>query len=429
MGKKTVLYAITWVIFLNALKLDGQHKIQTPLPPAGCAVDRLSKTAGQSDQLIDQAQLETAIHLSADYLQKRCDENGKFEYLVSTNPKTAHNTEYNILRHAGTVYALAMFRRWCFEEDGDQAIIRAAKYLLRETLVPVRGGDDLLAVGSFPCISDRKQPFVAKLGGTGLGLVALLSVENIQPGTVSIDTLRKLGRFLLFMQKKDGSFYSHYIPAKGGKVNLSGSVYYSGEAVLGLLMLYERDSSPQWINSAVNGLTYLARSRSGEPDIQIDHWFLLAAARLLAVHDFDEEPESRELIFQHVVRICEDILSQSHPCPRHSAEYGCLTGDGRTCPTAARLEGLLAALTLLKGDQEQLREAMVSAVHRGVDFLLRAQVHSGKNIGGIPWSIRPQSAAHKHFNRSYIERTTEIRIDYVQHALSALIQYDQVFYR
>jgi len=425
MRNETVLVTIIYITLLSSAEPIAQNNI----PSAVYSVDNHSEATDKNEQLIDRTRLETAIRLSANYLHEICSQNGRFTYLINTNPKVIPHSAYNILRHAGTVYALAMFRQWSFDDSNNEAIIRAAHFILRETVAPVPGRVDLLAVGSDPDITDRQRPVAAKLGGTGLGLVALLSVEKIEPGTVSIDTLRKLGRFLLYMQKKDGSFYSHYIPEKGGKIDRWASEYYSGEAVLGLLMLYEKDNSSLWLQAAADGLAYLARSRSNEALVQINHWFLLAAARLFPVNDYREQSASRELIFQHAVQICESILSQDQHYARHSTDYGCLTDDGRTCPTAARLEGLLAALTFIPEEQQSLRERIVSAVHRGIDFLLRAQIRSGEYIGGIPWAIRPLSAGHPRYRLSFKDRATEIRIDYVQHVLSTMIQYDKTFYQ
>jgi len=55
--------------------------------------------------------------------------------------------------------------------------------------------------------------------------------------------LPKLGNFLLFRQKTDGSFYSKYLPEKGGRDDCWRFLYYPAEAALGLLMLYTKDPS------------------------------------------------------------------------------------------------------------------------------------------------------------------------------------------
>jgi len=78
----------------------------------------------------------------------------------------------------------------------------------------------------------------AELGGSALGLVALTEVARAQPGSIPVEDLQSLGRFIVSMQKPDGSFFHRYRagagPASGGE-----SLYYPGEAALGLIDLHD----------------------------------------------------------------------------------------------------------------------------------------------------------------------------------------------
>jgi hypothetical protein len=81
----------------------------------------------------------------------------------------------------------------------------------------------------------------------------------------------------------------------------------------------------------------------------------------------------------------------------------------------------LAALNILAPDHEG-RKHTDTAVPRGLSFLLRAQISEGEFIGGFPGAVAKIDEdvpdADK-LNRL----ATKVRIDYVQHALSAMIQY------
>ena len=395
--------------------------------PGSCRA--IASGPGNAEKAIDPLELRKAISLSAHYLIRVCDEEGKFVYRINLNPEVIPKPQYNILRHAGTIYALAMYEQRYPNEDTRRALDRAVSYLREKTLVPIPKREDLLAVWSLPTISLTRQLPQAKLGGTGLGLVAFLSMEKVRPGMTSIDELRKMGNFLLFMQKENGSFYSKYTPLAGGRDDRWTSLYYPGEAALGLLMLYEKDPSPKWLQAAANSIAHLARMRSGKSNVEADHWALLATIKLMPVYDcLDHPPLPKKAIFQHAIQICESILAEKTTYSPHATEYGCLTDDGRTCPTATRLEGLLAALTFLPAENRSLRERITSAVTEGISFILRSQVSSGKHAGGIPRAIRPLPLKHPRSAKSFNERATEVRIDYVQHALSAMIQYEQMFY-
>jgi hypothetical protein len=382
--------------------------------------------AGQQEP-VDAARLEQAIHSSAQYLCRLNNTTGQFIYRINLNENVTPKPRYNMLRHAGTVYALANYHQCHPDSDTLETLQRSIDFLKAESLAPVPGRDDLLAVWCRPEIAGTGQYRQAKLGGAGLGLVALVSVEQIKPGTTPIDDLRRLGRFVLFMQKEDGSFYSKYTPEQGGRSDQWTSLYYPGEATLGLLMLHERDPQEEWLQGASDAMAYLALSRAGRTHVEADHWALLATAKLLARYDRVPVPRvGRDAILAHAVQICESILADPPHFPRGCVEHGGFSPDGRTCPTATRLEGLLAALTFLPEEESDLRERIERSVVDGIAFLLRSQVRSGPHAGAIPRAIGRLPKGHAFASVAFNRRATEVRIDYVQHALSAMLAFHKL---
>ena len=366
--------------------------------------------------------IQTAIKRSAKYLQKSVKENGMFEYRINMDPSIKVKRKYNILRHAGAIYAMSQYLE-LYPQDYEMrsAIERAGKYLRDEAIEPVSGKENMLAVWSKPQVNNSGKPLQAKLGGTGLGLVALLSIEKFHPGFTTMPDLQKLGRFIVYMQKEDGSFYSKYIPSEGGLQDRWKSIYYPGEAALGLLMLYEKDKSEVWANSAYKTLEYLANSNLNQENVQVDHWTLLATEKMLSVEGFYLIHPQIDLLLAHSARICEAIIDQqiiSHPYPEFRGGF---SKDGRITPSSIRLEGLLAATSVLTLQYREL-SGIDRAIHRGMSFLLNAQIKDGKYAGAYPRALKKinkNSDDIRHFNR----RVTEIRIDYVQHTLSAMIGY------
>jgi hypothetical protein len=265
-------------------------------------------------------------------------------------------------------------------------------------------------------------PRQAKLGGTGLGLVALLSIEQVQPGFTTTDELRRLGRFLLYMQKADGSFYSKYYPEGVGRDDRWASMYYPGEAALGLLMLHEKDPQRQWLGGAAKALAALARSGSQRPKTLPDQWVLLATQRMMPHFASTTVLVSRDLLLEHARRTCRDMLDDQSQVSSPSIR-GCYTADGRTCPSATRLEGLLAALQFIPAEERSLRKELQDSVDAGIRFLVHSQIKEGPFAGGLP-RVAPQFSGLEGGKTPMDKHPTEIRIDYVQHALSALLAYE-----
>jgi len=365
--------------------------------------------------------VQAAIDAAARYLMRATRLDGSFEYRVNANPAVSVTPRYNVLRHAGAIYAMAT-------DLGEQpnaavrdAVLRAGGFLKDRTVAPVPDADGLLAVWSKPEITKGNKPLQAKLGGAGLGLVALAKLETIRPGFTPIADLRALGRFIVFMQKPDGGFHSKFIPSTGGRDDSWTSLYYPGEAALGLLMLYELDRDRRWFDAAGRALAYLARARENDADVPADHWALLATAKMLSFEDARIPSELRSKLESHAVQICTAILADQVDDPGAGALHGGFSADGRVTPTATRLEGLLAARSFLPPGTA-IAARIDGAIDSGMAFLLRAQITEGNLAGGFPRAIAPlppDAEKADSFNR----RATEVRIDYVQHALSALIQY------
>ncbi len=367
-----------------------------------------------ADLKVDREQLDRAIDLAGEYLIRACGDDGQFVYRAHLNPGVEQPRDYNMLRHAGAIYALGMYREWQSEPSAGPAMVRAVGFLRDEALAPLEGQKDVMAVWS-PAESGSSSMFEAKLGGAGLGLVALASAERFRSGTTPLDEMRGLGAFILYMQKPDGGFFSKYIPLQGGRSDTWTSLYYPGEAALGLLMLYQVDPQPQWREGAERALAYLARCRRNQAVVEADHWALLATARLFELAEQEKWKIDRAGLIYHAAQICQQMLEDMPDTMPSGATAGCLTTDGRTCPTATRLEGMQAVLPLLATECAPMCTRMISAIDAAIAFLVRTQVPSGPYAGGIPRSaiLIMQEA----------DRCQEVRIDYVQHALSAMLQY------
>ncbi|ABW66294.1 hypothetical protein [Desulfosudis oleivorans] len=360
-----------------------------------------------------------AVTMAANHLADQVTKNGQFVYQNNLNPKVRVAPGYNILRHAGTIYAMAMYDAAWPDKRVRAAMVKAGRYLQKEAVSPVPGKKNMSAVWSLPEVNKTGAPVQAKLGGTGLGLVALLSIEAVSPGFTPMARLGDLGRFILYMQKPEGNFYSKYIPGSGGPDDSWTSLYYPGEAAFGLVMLYEKDPDPAWLDGAVRALTFLADSRRGAVSVPEDHWALIATERLLALSEPAAVPEgTKDLLTSHAIQICTRMVDRYENSRKPGRKFASALS---TTQVACTLEGLQAALALLPPDH-LLRPRMRTVIEEGITFLIDAQVADGPHRGAIP---RMAGGSGAPLTGAGGPKATEIRIDYTQHALSALVRYAQ----
>lgn len=353
------------------------------------------------------AQIDRAITLSASYLERACGPDGKFVYEVDINTGK-QSSAYNIFRHAGAIYALGMLNRDRPSKKAVDAMVRAAAFMRRNYIASGPQPDQLL-VWSGP-EGDRSE---AELGAAGLALVALSEVHRVAPTSIPIKDLQDLGRFVISLQKEDGSFFLMY-RSTIGPIDHFQSTYSTGEAILGLIALYETDRAHEWLHAASKAMSYVVNSRSEILDGQLDQWSLISTDRL--VHVCQQEDCSgvyRDQLIGYATNRGNWIARQQWRNPNSTLD-GAFDPGGQTAVAAAVLEGLFAAVDLIR--DEETRKKLEAVIERGIVFVLKGQIKKGAYLGGVRGALRTSST-----------NSSEIRIDFVQHTLCALVRYRNLF--
>lgn len=374
----------------------------------------------QDDDTKARYALDNAIKIATDYMVRATDARGIFLYRINMNPEISISPSYNMLRHAGAIYAMCTAYEKNPDIDLKDAILRSGSFLRDSTIRFLPDEPDIMAVWSDPKFVGGHKPLQAKLGGTGLGLIALTGIEHFQPGFTPPATLESMGKFIMYSQKANGSYYSKFIPSEGGRMDNWTSLYYPGEAALGLMMLYEIDENDQWLHAAAKTIGFLATSRKGQAIVPADHWALMATEKLMALPP-EVLPVPRDVLFSHAIQVCTSILETQILDSMSGEYYGGFNYDGRVTPTSTRLEGLIAARSFIP-PSHPISDRLDSAISLGIQFLLKAQIKDGFYSGGFPRAVGFMKNTHSKAKR-FNDRITEIRIDYVQHALSAMIKY------
>lgn len=355
---------------------------------------------------------EQAAEAAASYLLRHLDTKGRFDYMRQSDMR---ESKYNVLRHAGSIYALQEFYRHQASPELLAGIVRASRYLQTRYVQTLKADPTLRAVISKPSEESLPAP-TAKLGGTALVLAALCGTHTLSPASVSVKELQELGAFILYMQREDGSFHSKYREDKGFDLEFH-SLYYPGEAMLALTMLYDVDKDPKWLQASLNAAAQLVKSRKGMRKIPADHWMMLASVPLLERYETIVSPTlKREELVAHIKKIAKIIMKKQriNPGAPKQIEAGSFEKQARSTPTATRLEGLTAFARIQKLTTGQVAPKLQQSIEAGIAMLRRCQIKSpGPELGGMPRSCAQ--------NVGEGPRDREIRIDYVQHYLSALL--------
>lgn len=363
------------------------------------------------------ARRRESIDLSARYLIDRIT----LDTAVTPNPQDI------MMNHAGAMYALGMYHDFHSNDETRSALRHAGDFLQSYGIAPLPEDDRLLEAWSRHELTAAVGPVQAKLGGGGLGLVALLSLEKAAPGSTSLKKLRALAGFILTMQHEDGSFSSDFIRPQDDRWDNWNPENYPSEISLGLLLLYELDSDPRWVEGATKALTHLAREREYLNALPADHWSLLATAQLFSLPEGMISNDDRRLLLMHSIQVARSIMYDQIIISDSPLLIGGFSDDGRTTPTATRLEALLAALEVIPESETRLRDRISESAHRGMLFLINAQVLTGEHAGAMPRAIRSIPAGRSGNAENFNRRAGEMRIDYVQHSLCAMIQYVETF--
>jgi hypothetical protein len=352
-------------------------------------------------QPVAEDRLLLAAQAAGEYLVRMTGDDGQFVYSYDPRRDRPNVMSYNMLRHAGSIYAMCEL----YAVTRDPQLLAAADRaigFMKDRIRPLEGRDDQSV------LLDRFEKI--KLGGNALAIIALAQHAQVTGSREELDLMRKLARWIVDSQTPAGEFASHIINVRTREPDDHVSAYYPGEAILALLRLHAIDRDPRWLDSAEKAARWLIEVRDqGVPVEKLphDHWLLYGLNEL-------HRSRPRPLWLDHAEKLTTAMIREQHgddaPDP---AWVGGWYVPARTTPTSTRVEGLLAATALFRdhGRPEAARRAHAAAV-RGIGFFLRAQHHASDNFPN------PARAAG-----GFGETLTadDVRIDYVQHAISALL--------
>ena len=365
----------------------------------GEGAERLTGTQ-RARSSTEPAVLLQAIRDGAAYLQRMTLADGRFvySYLPGSDGEVP---DYNIVRHAGTVYAMLEV----YELTRDPALLADADRALGYLLGHIRPHP------STPAMEVVVSEGSVKLGGVALTLLALAKHAVVTGDGRYLPRMRALARYIQDSQGPDGAFVSQRsYPAMEPDLKVDVQ-YFPGESIFALLRLHALDPQESWLATAERGARYLIHVRDGSlpPErVTPDHWLLYALNEL---HRARPDP----VYLDHAQRIARVIAASQSRSPYPPERVGIYGRGAHSTLAAARTEGLVAAYLLARdfGRREDL-SLVRSAVELGVGFQLKTQLLPEQAM----YAENPPRALGA-FHQSLTDY--EVRIDYVQHNLSGIL--------
>ncbi len=360
-----------------------------------------NKSSSSVSSSISKIQIQKAIELAGDFMNDQVEPSGRLIYRRKFGNENFRTQKYNLLRHAGTVYSLYLYDN-IYQQASSNSQKRFFKirknlisYMKKNYIKPMKNMYGMVSKKSEEGISVTK----VKLGGLGLGLVAMAGYAEEMGSASDQDKkiMNGLAEFILLLQNNDGSFTSAFNWEKKEKDYTTNSLYYPGEASLGLIFLYMFDKNPRWVEACKKTLMYLATTRKDQKKVPFDHWALIATDKLFE-SGVQLSKEEKKLLVEHAIKIVSSVWGKQI---LRGEQRGAFENNDRPCSLGTYVEGFVATRNLIRrsgidpGDlgmseaDLNLWTSRLQDITTGtVDYLYRVQVKkeddSSFMLGAIP---------------------------------------------
>jgi hypothetical protein len=267
-----------------------------------------------------------------------------------------------------------------------------------------------------PCVGEER---VVSLGSSALALLAFAEIVDRELDASYRPVVSQLAHFLRSQQRSDGEFMHEYDRVAGHPNDVHG-LYYSSEATLALARAYRITKDPADLDAARRGLQNLvgpAWSFFGDKYyFGEEHWTCQAMAVL-----WDVAPDPKALDFCLRWQAFGRVLQQHEGDSYFDADGAIGVGPvitPRLTPVASRGEAAVATLDIAtRTGQGRVELAELDLqLRRAFALLVRHQFRPGPHH-----LFKDPAAVYGAMPGSEVD--WELRIDFAQHAGSAMIRW------
>ena len=387
-------------------------------------------------QLTAEIALRAATEGAA-YIARQTDADGKMNYMYdAANDQDLKG--YNILRHAGSLWSMLQVYHDRPTTDLYRAS-HAALGFLKRCIVPFSK--------VYPDAYVVSYDNAVKLGGNGLGLVALAAAYHELGDREVLPLMQGLARWIVGTQASDGEFIYHKVRMDTLTKEPFKSDYYPGEAILGLMQLYKIDRDYRWLEAADKAARWLINVRDNNKTIaqlNRDHWLLYGLNDL-----YRELPRPEFLAHTRRIIAC---IQQAQLSNQVVPDWnGGFQNPLNVTATACMCEGMLAGYNLLRdfgerGEVLGVGDERGELLGDGGDNCEQALVADGgkrrlNELESLEYAIEAGLKLQLQFrfddyNSTYLRnpkrakgafqsgcRHWSIRVDFPQHSLTSFLMY------
>lgn len=370
---------------------------------------------------------------SVDWLVENMNEDGSFLYFYDPckntivddlHPNMINPLYNNILRHSGGTITLLR----AYEHTNNEIYLKSAKKSLDFLVSTFREHKYKNEYACYPFFNKK-----SKLGGAGIGLVALMHYYIHTRDLSYKKYMDGLVRHILSRVDRDGEMIGYYIHPKfnNGKAIINPdddtkkelfSFYYPGEALLGLALYYryieniDEEFKIDIATKSIQALDFLIYTRPIKYDylftsLPADAWLMQAIEEWIKVDGFKND-DYIKFVYDDTQKMFDQMYTKDNT-PNSIKDYigGFFYNYGdHVYHDASRCEGIVSAYYLAKylGDENKAKE------------ILERMLLSAKGLmktWHTPQSsyaqIEPKRAQHSF--RFKLTRSW-VRVDSVQHA-------------
>jgi len=363
----------------------------------------------------------------ADYLARSVKEGGRLVYEYFPRSDEEPN-EYNLTRHAGVVYAMAVLYQLHPDPFLLESMTLALDYLKGQSRsCPMAYDSSKKAT----CVWERDTKTPKKLIKLGANALTVLAMAEYMHATGKMDPeLFKMATDMVTWiggcQHDDGSFLQKALMDDDGELELFEDFYvryYQGEVTFALARLYavtkadgRNSPSEDWIQIAHKAASYIVKTDSQETDedLEVDHWLLYGIAEM-APFKLDSAFVDHAMRTARVVKTfqAEDVADKEHDFDL-LAQVGIYYDTFSATSIATITEGLCAVHDMAV-DQGKTEEAKLirESIQLSARHQLQAQ-YTPTLAMFLPDPLRIMGGFSDGIT------TTNMRNDFTQHNICAL---------